>query len=198
MIRKTTSCRSNISRNIVLETLVYGTGAKTLLWASGSFTDWSWRLPTLPLATLPSILQTGHPPTHTPGPTTSCGFNAPCLCMSFSLPLLMGKGYSSCKVSPMCICSQETSPWGPGGATHPAFGCHLPRATVYHSSYHISGATLSLPCTVCKCSDQALLVTVCEAVPRAGWLPWLPVRLWGEQVGGHDKYPKILYFFFLT
>lgn len=123
------------------------------------------------------------PGDHPPDPTMPCSFDASCLCVGFSLPLLLGNCYFSYKVPPTCICPWETSPWHPGRATRPAFGCLLPRTTFYHSRYHTSGQLCLCP-ALFKCSDQVLLVSACEPVPRAGWLPWLPVRFWGGGRGG--------------
>lgn len=73
-----------------------------MLWAK-SFCgllglSWTGTVPfsTLPLATLLSVCATGA--RMLTGPGHAMCFNAPWLCMSYFLPLLLGKSYSSCQV----------------------------------------------------------------------------------------------------
>lgn len=122
----------------------------------------------------PSHFTLGYSPVHAParrpppGPIMPCSSDAPCLCVSYSLPLLLGNGYSSCKMPPMCICPWETSSWHPGAATRPAFGCLLPCTTFYYSSYPTSGQLCLCPALSLSAVIESYLSVCASQCPGLG------------------------------
>lgn len=158
------SCGANISRNTVLEMQVYGVSAKTFLWHSRS--SWTGADPlstsSSPHSFFLSMLQAHDRSQYLTRPWS---FKAPCLCMSYFLPLHLENCNSSWKYYPRCILPWEAFPCIQVEVICPAFGCLPPCTTFHYSSYHTLAqlcSFLSLPLTVLRTATESHL-SVCES-----------------------------------